>query len=208
MAKDYELAALEVDVKNVMHNLIAVHVAGDFWNQMIEWQKHFNVLVDAQTNATGSHQRVLNEAFAEIQKQQQELANAFGFAMMGLSLVTGPLISWVAGSIQNVWYPKFASTIKERAEKVKVMWGSGGPARTEVQIMTFTTTDHNKVAAKMYGDTGGQITELGINGAIRVVSPDFEVAKSAISQARSTPKLESFKTNLENAMLSQAQVTM
>src|SRR5262245_14846526 len=101
MAPAKELTALEVELKNYAHSLVADHLTADYEAQIRKWQRYFNELVDAQTAALNRHQGVLDAVRKQIEAERQA---AFGLAMLALSFVTGPILSWVGGTIQYKLY--------------------------------------------------------------------------------------------------------
>ena len=107
---------------------------------------------------------------------QKELEAATGLAMLAFSLVAGPVLSWVAGKIQYNLFPKYASSPQMRERLVFIaekdsMWGK------EHHLFEV---DHDKVWAKVFGDLGKEVAGLGIDAALKVVTPDSSAAKTAI----------------------------
>ena len=192
---------LEVELKTYAHNLVGVHLKEEYDSQIrSKWQPHINLMVDAQTEALNRHQKVLNDVRTQIQK---ELEAATGLAMLAFSLVAGPVLSWVAGKIQYNLFPKYASSPQMRERLVFIaekdsMWGK------EHHLFEV---DHDKVWAKVFGDLGKEVAGLGIDAALKVVTPDSSAAKNAIQSAAISNQV-SFKTSLENAMLAEADLTI
>ncbi len=188
---------LEVELKQFAHNLVADHVKYEYDRQILRWQRHINLMVDAQKEAFTRHQTVLDEARKQIEAERQA---AFGMAMLALSFVTGPVLSWIAGKIQYNWLPKYTAKTQERmvflAEKGS-MWGK--------QYHLFEN-NHDKVWAKVFGDLGKQVTGLGIDKALNVVTPSSGTAVNAVHVA-ATADETTFKSRLENAMLKEAERT-
>ena len=192
---------LEVELKSYAHNLVATHLKEEYDSQIRgKWQPHINRMVDAQTEALKRHQKLLNDVRTQIEKEQEA---AFGLAMLALSFVSGPILSWVAGKIQYKWFPKFAEKQKIRD---RALWISavGTEKWKRYQVLEL---DHNKVWAKVFGDLGKQIAGLGVDAAHKVVTPDSNPAQNAIQTAANSSQ-SSFKTNLENAMLAEADLTI
>ena len=134
---------------------------------------------------------------------QKELEAATGLAMLAFSLVAGPVLSWVAGKIRYNLFPKYASSPQMRERLVFIaekdsMWGK------EHHLFEV---DHDKVWAKVFGDLGKEVAGLGIDAALKVVTPDSSAAKNAIQSAAISNQV-SFKTSLENAMLAEADLTI
>ncbi len=76
--------ALEVELKNYAHNLVADHVLYEYNRQIMLWQRHINLLVDAQKEALDKHQKVLSDARVQIEKEREA---SFGFSMLALTFV-------------------------------------------------------------------------------------------------------------------------
>src|SRR5690349_7972775 len=189
--------ALEVELKQYAHNLVADHVKYEYDRQIGLWQQHINLMVDAQTEAINRHQKVLDEARQQVEKERE--AN-FALAMLALSALAGPVLSWVAGKIQYKWYPKVASKSKDRlvflAEQDSP-WG---------KYYHMIDKDHDKVWAKVFGDLGKQAAGWGIDKALKVVTPQSGAAMNAVESAAASDR-GSFKSRLENAMLEQSRRT-
>lgn len=189
--------ALEVELKNYAHDLVADHLKEEYDSQIRrKWKPYINRMVDAQTEALNRHKNVLNQVRELLEKEKQA---AFGLAMLGLSFIAGPAISWVAGKIQYHWFPKFASRVSQR--EVKASWGG------IFVPLKIKDTDHDKVWAKMFGDLGKQVVGLGIDKALKVVAPSSDSAQKAL-QSVATADQVSFKTSLENALLAEADLTV
>jgi len=190
---------LEVELKQYAHNLVANHVKYEYDRQIGKWQQYINEMVDAQQEALNRHRRALEKVRELIQKEQND---AFGLAMLALSVLGGPALSWVAGKIQYTLFPKFASTVRIRTEKVMLE----GPATANLKLLTTTTLDYDKVWAKVYGDLGKQVTGLGIEKGLKVATASSAVARNAVQSVAMSDET-SFKTRLENAMLESARLT-
>jgi len=191
---------LEVELKAYAHNKIGVHLKYEYDRHLnSRWKPYINLMVDAQTEALDRQQRALDAARKQIEKEQQE---AFGLAMLALSLVSGPILSWVAGKIEHHWYPKFASSKQLQGREVYII------KKDELFGKEYDLFEksYDQVAAKVFGDLGGQVLGLGIDKALKVVSPGPTRAENAVQVAASSPRA-SFKTNLENALAAEATLT-
>jgi hypothetical protein len=190
--------ALEVALQVYAHEQVTTYLKGEYDSQINAWKRHINLMVDAQAEALNRHQKTLDEARKQIEKERE--AN-FAIAMLALSLVSGPALSWVAGKIQTTWYPKLASKPRER-----VQWVSTND-RGYWEPIKVLELDHDKVWAKVFGDLGKQVTGWGTDKALKVVTPPSGAAQNAIVTAASSPDLGSFRTRLENALLAEADLT-
>lgn len=204
MASAYEILLLESDLPKYAHDMLDSHVVGEYQKRISLWKQHFNLLVDAQHKATEAVKSKLQTELDEINKKKLAADEFwFGLGMLALSLATGPLISFVAGKIEHVWYPKYAPTVRERAIRIK------GPGRGgKWQQKVIREEHYDEVHAKAYGDFAGQVTGLGINGAIKVILPDPQKIKGAVLPAEASSNVASFRTNLDNSLLQQSQVTI
>jgi hypothetical protein len=188
--------ALEVELKTYAHQKVADHLKYEYERQInTKWKPYINLMVDAQTEALNRQQKLLNDVRTQIQK---EIEAAFGLSMLALSVIGGVALSWIAGKIQYNWYPKFGSQLQVR--KVK---GSYGGIYTDWLIKE---PNHDKVWAKIFGDLGKQVAGLGIDKALKVVTPNSREAQNAIQSAASSGQT-SFKTRLENALEAEAGIT-
>ena len=204
MASANELMLLESDLPKYAHDMLVPHVTGEYEWRISLWKTHLNALVDAQHEATESVKKKLQDELDEIQKAQAEAAQFwFGLGMLALSFATGPLVSFVAGKIEHKWYPNFAPTVRERAIRIK------GPGRGGKWQQKVVREEHfNEVHAKVFGDLGGQVLNLGINGAIKAIEPDPAKVKTAVLQAEASSTVTSFRSNLDNSLREQSQATI
>lgn len=203
MVKDYEIEALAMDLKSFAAHMIGVQVAGEFWDQLDEWREHIMQLVDAQEFATKAHVDLINQELTKIaQKEAEDRAESFGLAMLALSLVTGPLISYVAGRIEHVIYPRLAPVVKERSIRIR------GTSKKGLWQQKVIREDHfNEVHAKVFGDLTGQVIGLGINGITKLATPDLGPTKTARAMVPMSDTMASFKRRLGDAFVAQAKVT-
>ena len=148
--------ALEVELKNYAHNLVADHVKYEYDRQIGFWQQYINLMVDAQAEALKRHQSVLDESRKQIEKEREA---AFGLAMLALSAISGPVLAWVAAKIEHAWFPKFTSETRERTVFIAEqdsMWG---------KFHHVLGKDHDQAAAQIFGDLGKEAGE-GTSGAL------------------------------------------
>ena len=203
MAKDFEIAALEVDLKNHMHDLIGTHVVGEFWSQIEAWKKYFLLLVEAQDQVIGAHERLLNHELERIAKEEADKAERlFGLGILVFTLVVGPLLSYLSGKIQNTWYPKFRPKVKERVLQITSRRNLG-----RFESRAIKEIDVDKVHAKIAGDFAGLVVGLGIREGVKVITPNFAKANAALTYAQSSDDMSSFKTQLGTWILEQGIAT-
>lgn len=208
---------LKYEMRQHAYDMLAVNTVREYENQIGEWQKYINRVVDAEKDAIANHQKVLNEMAAE-EKAKAE-ANAI-LCMFALSLVTGPFLSWVGGAIQYNVMPKLigktkttivTNVMKKRGQVVDLPIGG-----------YFTQQDHNKIVAKMFGDFAQARTENVGSGIMsffsssekqqlpnRVSGNSFQQLTSFAQQTSSIDQLMiSLKTTLENAMIDETTKTV
>jgi hypothetical protein len=193
--------ALEVELKTYAHNLVATYVKEEYESQIrSKWQPYINHMVDAQAAALKQHQKVLDAVRLQIQEEKDF---AFGLAMLALTFVSGPALSWIAGKIQYKVFPKLTEVAKVRDRALWLAkWNTENWSRLSVLEL-----DHDKVWAKVFGDLGKEVVGLGVKTVHKVVTPPSQAAKDAIQLAAKSDQT-SFKTNLENAMLAEADLTI
>jgi hypothetical protein len=191
---------LEIELKTYAHNKIGVHLKYEYDRHLnSKWKPYINLMVDAQSEALERQQKALNEAREQIERERQE---AFGLAMLALSLVSGPILSWVAGKIEHHWFPKYASSKQLKGREVYII------KKDELFGKDYDIFEksYDEVAAKVFGDLGSQVLGLGIDKALKVAAPSPMRAANAVQIAVSQPRA-SFKTNLENALAAEATLT-
>ncbi len=200
---------LELALQTYAHNKIGVHLKYEYDRHLNgKWKPYINLMVDAQIEALDRQQRALDEARKQIERERQE---AFGLAMLALSLVSGPILSWVGGKIEHHWYPKLATSKEKYAMREIVLQRKEGQFRgsrdsgqpTEYYHYEYK---HDEAHAKVFGDVGAQVLGLGIDKALKVAVPDPANAAHAVQIAASSTRA-SFKTNLENALAAEATLT-
>lgn len=193
--------ALEVELKTYAHQLVADHLKEEYDSQIRKkWQPYINKLVDAKAEATKRHRSVLDAVRAQ---QKAELEALNGLAMLALSFVAGPLLSWVGGVIQYRIYPKYKTSASFKKREVmiasqKSLWP---------KAVDIFEKDHDKVYAKIFGDMGSHVVGIGIDKGLKATFASSEDAKAKID-AVGVSSAESFKTNLENALLAEADLTI
>ncbi len=135
------------------HDLLATHTVREYEYVIGKWEDYINRVIDAEKMALDEHQKVLNAVLNQIQQQQQ--AGAM-FAMLALTLVTGPALSWIGGAIQYKLYPLLASQNRWKTAMVYMQnrLGKGNSYR-----MSISESEHNRVAAKIFGDAASNVAQ-------------------------------------------------
>lgn len=165
------------ELRDYAHDLLAIHVVADYDYQMGKWQRHINLVVDAQNEAHKRHKKIL-----------EDIAASDAFAMLALSFVAGPMLSWVSGAVQYNLYPRYAKTLSQRM----------GAKGTEVK------GDPSKVAAKIFGDTAASTVQLGTDRLFQLAAVD--PARRVNLAAATSGSIASFKTTLENALIEEGDL--
>ena len=197
-----DLEVLKVELKTYAHGQVADHLRAEYDDHIeYRWKPHISELVAAQEDALKRHQKVLDDVRKQIEKEREAL---FGLAMLALSFVSGPALSWIAGRIQYHWFPKFATSQKLKGREVYLIKKDDLFGK-EYDLFEH---DHDKAHAKVFGDLGAQIAGLGIDKALKVVIPNDQkrIAQNAV-QVASTSGPANFRARLENAMKQEAKIT-
>lgn len=195
-------------IRDYAHDLLATHVVREYEYQIGEWQKYINRVLDAEKIALENHQSVVTKVINKKQEQDQKGAM---FAMLALSLLTGPALSWISGTIQYNLFPRLFTKSKSTHVYLDVRG----------KFRTFTESSHDKVAAKIFGDAAANVVqEIGVNrflaDAIKKVSKREkgksyqELTTAALIQdnANSNDLYHSLKTRLENALIDEKTRTV
>lgn len=182
MPNHTDIRLLELKFQNYAHDLVANHLKAEYEYQIEKWKRYINGVCDAQENAYATHKAVLRKI--EEERRSNEM-----LAMFALSFVAGPFLSWVSGAIQYNLYPKYFS-------KTKIQF--------DADRMMSVTTDHSKIAAKVFGDLGKEVTGLGVDYAINLAVAGGK-AKTDVGAAAAAG-MTSFKSQLANALSEEAEL--
>lgn len=196
---------LENAIVQHAYDLFGTEVIKEYRYQIIEWQKYINQVVDAEREALKNHQNTLKEVINAEKEAKQ--AGAM-YAMLALSLLSGPALSWIGGTIQYKLYPALRS---EPRLAHTYFYMEKRKNRAKSVRMEYTAEEHNKVAAKIFGDASVNITQLvGVDYLANKIqtkarengnSFDQVASLSMIPQnAKSDTLYQSLKTNFENAL--------
>ncbi len=137
---------LENAIRDYAHDLLAIHTVGEYQYVIGEWQKYINLVVDAERMALENHQQVLSKVMNQMQQEQQASAM---FAMLALSLLAGPALSWIGAGIEFKLYPFLTSQKRFKT----IMAYTNDRSRGEVVRMIHSENTHNHIMAKVFGDT-------------------------------------------------------
>lgn len=214
---------LEFELRQHAYDFLAVNTVSEYGNQIGEWQKYINRVVDAEKEAVRNHQDTLNKMAAEERAKAEASAM---FAMLALSLVTGPLLSWISGAIQYKLVPKLTSVTKprfvtrglEQTVYSNGKWISSPP----LPIGVFTEETHNKVTAKIFGDLGEDAAAKIGGGVMSLFSSSekqqipkrqngnsYQQITLLANQTNNADQfINSLKTTLENALIDEKEKTI
>lgn len=216
---------LEYQITDHAHDLLAIHTVREYEGQIGEWQKYINNVVDAEKEAVANHQKVLNEMAAE-EKAKAELEAKL--AMLALSFLTGPLLSWISGTIQYKLVPKLTGKVNQKfVENIqrdainRIGSDRIGDIPSNQVIGSFTEETHEKIAAKTFGDFAKARAENIGSGVMSVFSSSdkqkipergkgnsYQQLTSLANQTSSVDQmLASLKTTLENALIDERTKT-
>lgn len=208
---------IEYEMRQHAYDMLAINTVREYEDQVGEWQKFINRVVDAHEDAVKNHQKVLNEMAAE-EKAAAELNGMI--CMLGLSLVTGPLLSWISGTVQYNLVPKLtgsSKTVFVNSTKLPT-----SPFDDLFPVGQFTEQVHNKVTAKMIGDFAEDRAANIIDGLLSPFSNEKdkipERAKGSSFQkltffsnrlsSTTDQALMSLRTTLEEALIDERRQTV
>lgn len=209
MSKDKDELVIENAILQHAYNLLATEVPKEYALQLLEWEKYINRVVDAQIKALQNHQDVLTKILNEQQKAAQQNA---AMCMFALSLIAGPALSWLSGTIQYKWYPQLRSQPK-LAHTYFYVEGRKNPAKSI--RMEYTADEYNKVAAKIFGDASADIIQnvgidvfltKGVEKITRQVDAYKKVDMPAANAA--ADQLDSYRTSIVNAFKDEQAATV
>ncbi|HEX8396842.1 MAG TPA: hypothetical protein VF644_05415 [Pyrinomonadaceae bacterium] len=150
----------EVIVENAIREyakgLLEDDVIGEYECQIAEWEMFLNKVLDAERLALKNHEDTLKKVLNEQQEQDQLGAM---FAMMALSLASGPALSWIVGAIETRVFPKYFSMRQNTSQKVLLEHKNN-------TTPTFFTryrseNEYNQVAAKVFGEFTANVVQKG-----------------------------------------------
>jgi hypothetical protein len=189
------------------YKLMTNSVKQEYDNQITIWTQQINSLLKSAREAYKKQDNFIQD----IRKQQ---AADSEMAMMALSLVAGPALSWLGGTIQYKIFPRYAGKLKVSANRVggeprpratlPKPFGPHPPApKYEMGQLVYTVDrlSHNKVAAKVFADIGSKFSEkLLVNPALKAVTADDRELNLKIAAIGDSMLIETFETNVKNAL--------
>lgn len=176
MSGPHNITRLQDKVAEYAHDLLATHTVREYGYIIGKWHDYINRVVDAEKMALDEHQKVLNGILNERQQKQQTGAM---FAMLALTLVTGPALSWIGGAIQYRLYPALASQTRWKSTMVYVQ-SRMMQSKPRPQILSISESEHNKVAAKIFGDAAVNLgQQVGVERMLVPLAANHGVAPRA-----------------------------
>lgn len=131
---------LDLKAQSYSHALFFDHVVKECKCVLKEWRKYVNRVVDAERDAQTAFETVLKSSKAKQQKIEQRNSEV---ALLALSLVTGPALSWIGGIIENVIFPKYFSTRANVNQRIKLARESQ-PQVVAPFVMHSTQAHHDR----------------------------------------------------------------
>jgi hypothetical protein len=163
-------------IKQYAYNLIGTQLKTEIDQQFDNWigpGSFIARLGDAQEEAIKNHMTVLKRV-------EDDKKAAFERAMFILSLAAGPILSWVAGSIQYKLGPKLFT---------KKVFDWSGP------VITFVKNEEDKVSSKILSDLAKDLISKGMPA---LIGAGVDAGKPAnVAQIVNSNDTITLKTNLE-----------
>lgn len=147
---------LEDHINEYVHALLAIHVVLEYEKQVGEWKDYINRVVDAEKKALENHENVLKQILN--QQQQDDQISAF-LGMMALSLVAGPALSWIVGTIETRLYPRFFAISQQKSADVILKSKAVRSANGLNAPIISSEAQYNQVAAKVFGEFAGNAAQ-------------------------------------------------
>jgi hypothetical protein len=207
---------LELEVQKYAHDLLSDHVVKEYRYVINEWRKYINRVVDAEREAQAAFEKVLLDSRT---RQHEIMQRKTQVALLALSIVAGPALSWVAGSIENAIFPKYFST-RNRVSRRILLAQKDRPQSGRLYHMHYNEKEHNNVMAKVFGDSTSSALDRTVVEALRDVIGKIPPRKkgksfqelrnlgSISSDADSDKTYHSLKTHLENALMDEEENTV
>jgi len=149
-------------------------VAKEYGYQIGKWERHINLVADAHAEAHGRYEKLF-----------EEMAAADGLAMMALSFVAGPMLSWVSGAIQYTKFPAMAKKLAERKG-----------------VKLTGQEDFVRVRAKIFGDTAVSTIRLGAGKTFSMTMPPD--SSKLLPSLAAEGRVGTLKTILQNELSHQS----
>jgi hypothetical protein len=134
--------------------------------QLGKWETYYSQVADQHLAA---HDR-FKAAFAKIREEQQEERQ---LAMLALSFVGSPALSWIASAVQYKLYPRFAT--KSECVTQWVLPGGkravGSDRKPSIKPQTIWRSKYSEVVARSLGDNVGKPTGLALDKVFSRVLP-------------------------------------
>ncbi len=188
---------IEKAIQQYAHNTVGTHIKNEFDHQIALWEDHIKLqALDCRTAFAN-----FNGTLAEAKIKQAE---AFALAMLALSFIAGPALSWLSGTIQYKIVPKLASSSKKVREKVSIIAKEGPPSTSYSVTLESNQADYSKVSAKIFGDMSVVATRA--LGGTMLASPDWP--RATVEAVADAADPDVFKTKLELALNAQADTIL
>lgn len=180
-------------LKTYLMELLTTNLLLEYQDQIEVWKLYLEDVVDAANSGSDQVKDTLVNANAE---QQAAREQAYGMAMLLLSMVAGPAISWLGAMVKVNWAPKITS--RERIEtQTKEIWTENALGR---EYRTLVAQD---VSVKVKNDVANQVLGEMTKNSANFISSLGQTALKPKNQAAptlntnfSTLEWQSFRTAL------------
>jgi len=157
-------ADLAFRLKEHMMYLLVTKLSDEYNDQTENWKSYIDDVVDAVDSATKQVQGAFVDAKQELQAAQEQ---AFGYAMLILSMVAGPAVSWLGNAITLKLAPKFLVAAPRIQTTTKAIWRKSplGGGFTQFIPEAVVATDMpvaNAVLGEQFKSVAGWLGDLGM----------------------------------------------
>jgi hypothetical protein len=188
-----ELVMAGFELKEYLLQLLTTNLITEYQDQIEAWKLYIEDVVDAANSASDKVKDTLVDANAELQAAREQ---AYGIAMLLLSMVAGPAISWLGAMVKLNWAPKITSV--ERIEmQTKEIWTMNSLGK-QYQVFISQPVSikvKNDVVNQILGDVTKSATGFVFGLGQTALKPKGQTAPD-LKTNFSTLSWESFRTGL------------
>ncbi|MGD0966599.1 MAG: hypothetical protein ABSA57_22260, partial [Candidatus Acidiferrales bacterium] len=162
------------ELKEYLLQLLTTNLITEYQDQIEAWKLYIEDVVDAANTASDTVKDTLVDANAEIQAAREQ---AYGMAMLVLSMVAGPAISWLGAMVKINWAPKITSAqrIETQTKEVWAMNALGAPYQTLIS-QAVSTKVKNDVANTVLGESTKGVASFLLGFGQAAVKPRSQAA--------------------------------
>jgi hypothetical protein len=185
------------ELKEYLLQLLTTNLITEYQDQIEAWKLYIEDVVDAANTASDTVKDTLVDANAEIQAAREQ---AYGMAMLVLSMVAGPAISWLGAMVKINWAPKITSAqrIETQTKEVWAMNALGAPYQTLIS-QAVSTKVKNDVANTVLGESTKGVASFLLGFGQAAVKPRSQAAPE-LKTNFSALSWESFRTGLMRSL--------